>query len=585
MKKVIVILVLLIFISLLNARPVVMLTGYWSPTSEMIFRFSDNPILNPDGWIGENWEGRGYDVYAFFPAIDVRTREFEVDYQATWNDFWTRVEEFHPEIMINFGAGDGPWEIETKAINRSNWYPDDIYPYYPTPNPPDSTIAVNAARYSTLPIVSISDAVNEQTDVLAWIDEYGDPGDFLCNYIAYLGMWYQSMHSNEDDEYYCKAAGFIHVDGFLPIDDATVAAEVTLRTTLEYYENLTDLTGIVLGDSPLENCEITLTAENDQTFVTTSDENGNFIFEDILFGEYTLTAILGRYYYYRDEFVLDSHDTYLTIEMEEYNPSDPLTYNQGANELISENLAALVQTAAYFPPEMLIPFQDHHLNSLRFTAPENSDDCASYLFLYRGDPMADNLDLLFTIILPDFQQGEIVEAWLNDIYFLTEEDLQDGLTMAFALTTPNNNIGYSDNTIANPNGNLIKIGPTWFHADEEFDIQGNWDLELVFYGTTAVNSPEDVINIYDIQLSNYPNPFNPSTTIRFDIPASIENASLKIYNIKGQVLKNFTNVTNKSSVIWDGTDIDNEPVSSGLYFYSLFLDDTEIVTNKMLLIK
>ena len=94
-KTFIVISILIIFFSLLEARPVVMLTGYWSPTSEMIYRFSPDPILNPDGWIGENWEHRGYDVYAFFPAFDVYTREFEVDYQATWNDFWARAEEFH----------------------------------------------------------------------------------------------------------------------------------------------------------------------------------------------------------------------------------------------------------------------------------------------------------------------------------------------------------------------------------------------------------------------------------------------------------------------------------------------------------
>ena len=47
--------------------PNVMITGYWPPTNEMLRRFSPDPVQNPDGWIGGNWEGRGFNVYAFFP--------------------------------------------------------------------------------------------------------------------------------------------------------------------------------------------------------------------------------------------------------------------------------------------------------------------------------------------------------------------------------------------------------------------------------------------------------------------------------------------------------------------------------------
>jgi len=224
-----------------EARPVVMLTGYWQPTAEMIYRFSPDPVLNPEGWIGENWEGFGYDVYAFFPAFNPLTREFEVDYQATWHDFWARTEEFHPEILISYGAGAGPWEIEDDAFNWINWVPDQIPPYYPTPNPPDSTLGANLPRYSTLPMYEIRDAVNAQTSTYAWIDFNGNPGNYLCNYIAYLGMWYQNMHASPPEEHYCRAAGFIHVAGSLPVPDATLAAEVTLRTTLEYFAYLAGL--------------------------------------------------------------------------------------------------------------------------------------------------------------------------------------------------------------------------------------------------------------------------------------------------------------------------------------------------------
>ena len=42
--------------------PSVLVTGFWPPTNEMIRHFSTNVDLNPDGWTGENWENRGYDI-------------------------------------------------------------------------------------------------------------------------------------------------------------------------------------------------------------------------------------------------------------------------------------------------------------------------------------------------------------------------------------------------------------------------------------------------------------------------------------------------------------------------------------------
>ncbi|UCF50429.1 MAG: hypothetical protein JSU91_02810, partial [Thermoplasmatales archaeon] len=68
--------------------PNIMLTGYWNPTGQMIAPFSTDPYLNPDGWKGENWEDRGYDIYSFFPTPGTYNGTFEVDYQNTWDDFW-----------------------------------------------------------------------------------------------------------------------------------------------------------------------------------------------------------------------------------------------------------------------------------------------------------------------------------------------------------------------------------------------------------------------------------------------------------------------------------------------------------------
>ncbi len=85
---------------------------------------------------------------------------------------------------------------------------------------------------------------------------------------------------------------------------------------------------------------------------------------------------------------------------------------------------------------------------------------------------------------------------------------------------------------------------------------------------------------------NYPNPFNPETTISFDLNHNTF-VSIQIYNIKGQRVKTLVNdVLNRGnhSVVWNGKDENNRNVSSGVYFYKMTTDNYSAI-NKMLLVK
>ena len=94
-----------------GVRPAIMLTGYWSPTNEMLRGFSASPRQNPDGWIGSDWEGRGYDVYAFFPEYphggSQGEGDFEVDYQDTSQDFWPIANGLAPIAIITYPHAPG----------------------------------------------------------------------------------------------------------------------------------------------------------------------------------------------------------------------------------------------------------------------------------------------------------------------------------------------------------------------------------------------------------------------------------------------------------------------------------------------
>ncbi len=108
---------------------------------------------------------------------------------------------------------------------------------------------------------------------------------------------------------------------------------------------------------------------------------------------------------------------------------------------------------------------------------------------------------------------------------------------------------------------------------------------------------EDLVIIPMFQLEqNYPNPFNPSTVISFyfntEYNGQAESTELLICNNRGQLVKSHNLSFDSSqndigisySYIWNGTDNKNQPVPSGMYFYTLKAGDFS-QTRKMILIK
>jgi hypothetical protein len=85
---------------------------------------------------------------------------------------------------------------------------------------------------------------------------------------------------------------------------------------------------------------------------------------------------------------------------------------------------------------------------------------------------------------------------------------------------------------------------------------------------------------------NYPNPFNPETTISFDMPKT-GSARLDIFNVKGQLVKNLFNGSapyGKTTTVWNGTDKNGKAVTSCVYFYRLNTEGHS-ETRKMMLMK
>ncbi|MCD6101558.1 MAG: T9SS type A sorting domain-containing protein, partial [Candidatus Cloacimonetes bacterium] len=105
---------------------------------------------------------------------------------------------------------------------------------------------------------------------------------------------------------------------------------------------------------------------------------------------------------------------------------------------------------------------------------------------------------------------------------------------------------------------------------------------------------DEILNQDNIILNNYPNPFSTSTTIsfstaslRYATPRQAENAEIKIYNIKGQLVKNFElRILNSEliKVVWDGKDENGKQLPNGIYLCKLSVGK-EAIVRKMILLR
>jgi hypothetical protein len=117
------------------------------------------------------------------------------------------------------------------------------------------------------------------------------------------------------------------------------------------------------------------------------------------------------------------------------------------------------------------------------------------------------------------------------------------------------------------------------------------DGTIKYFGPIRIKTGETQITPpvipFTTQLKRaYPNPFNPSTMICFDV-AQQERVIIEVFNAKGQKIKTlFDQIANPGShqVLWDGTDSNSRKSSSGIYFYRMTAGKyTE--THKMLMMK
>lgn len=125
-------------------------------------------------------------------------------------------------------------------------------------------------------------------------------------------------------------------------------------------------------------------------------------------------------------------------------------------------------------------------------------------------------------------------------------------------------------------------------VEKPFTVSNMVELESIEFSLSEMSTEEDLTQLPK-QFSvgqNYPNPFNPTTTLEYTLPENMA-VQITIFDNLGRVVKNLFNgnqgVGNKK-VVWDATDNNGQPVSAGVYLYSIVADQNR-QTKKMILLK
>ena len=125
-------------------------------------------------------------------------------------------------------------------------------------------------------------------------------------------------------------------------------------------------------------------------------------------------------------------------------------------------------------------------------------------------------------------------------------------------------------------------------VEKSFTVSNMIEVESIEFSLSEMSSEEDLTQLpkqFSVS-QNYPNPFNPTTTLEYTLPENMA-VQITIFDNLGRVVKNLFNGNQGSGykkVVWDATDNHGQPVSAGVYMYSIVAGENR-QTKKMILLK
>ena len=135
----------------------------------------------------------------------------------------------------------------------------------------------------------------------------------------------------------------------------------------------------------------------------------------------------------------------------------------------------------------------------------------------------------------------------------------------------------------------IDTDATYYYWLESVSLNGESEYYGALMVTVRAEDEEPSIPVIPVEtklLSAFPNPFNPSTNLRYSMKEA-GDLRIEVYNLKGQILRSFTNNHSQAGyyqMSWDGRDANGSLVGTGVYFYRM-ISGKYSATKKMVLAK
>ena len=164
------------------------------------------------------------------------------------------------------------------------------------------------------------------------------------------------------------------------------------------------------------------------------------------------------------------------------------------------------------------------------------------------------------------------------LYYLlersTDEDFAEDIVSNYL-----NNPYYEDNNLEYDTEYFYRVsfyaGDDWSEYSEIISVTLDW-LEV---------DGDQLPTVYALH-QNYPNPFNPVTNLSYDLPEDAM-VNITIYDVMGKSIRTLVNSPQSAgyrSLHWNATNDNGQPVSAGLYIYSIQAGQFN-QTKKMILLK
>ena len=154
--------------------------------------------------------------------------------------------------------------------------------------------------------------------------------------------------------------------------------------------------------------------------------------------------------------------------------------------------------------------------------------------------------------------------------------------------------GVYNGTAISGGGDVVRFV---FRVLYEFEDNARFEIaDGLVFDPSQLQNPALVAGVLELQSTprefalhqNFPNPFNPDTTIKYDLAESAD-ITLQIYNVLGQVVRTLVvseaQNAGRYQIRWNGMDDRGVPVSSGVYFYRISADGKFQNVRKLMLLK